>query len=67
MSQPDNVIEPDPSQVAMTGGLQIGSIQDGEQMQQPLAIAVIGGFCVALPLLLVVLPTMMLKIMKCDE
>lgn len=39
----------------------------GAQMQQPLAIAVIGGFCVALPLLLVVLPTMMLKIMKCDE
>lgn len=36
----------------------------GAQMQQPLAIAVIGGFCVALPLLLVVLPTMMLKIMK---
>jgi heavy metal efflux system protein len=31
----------------------------GAQMQQPLAIAVIGGFCAALPLLLVVLPTLM--------
>lgn len=31
----------------------------GAQMQQPLAIAVIGGFLVGLPLLLVVLPTMM--------
>ncbi len=31
----------------------------GAQMQQPLAIAVIGGFVVGLPLLLVVLPTLM--------
>lgn len=36
LSQPDNVIEPDPSQAAMTGGLQIGSIQDGEQMRRVL-------------------------------
>lgn len=34
MCQPANVIEPDPSQAAMTGGLQIGSIQDGEQMRR---------------------------------
>jgi cobalt-zinc-cadmium resistance protein CzcA len=36
----------------------------GAQMQQPLAVAVIGGFCVALPLLLVVLPSMMMVIYK---
>jgi len=29
----------------------------GAQMQQPLAVAVIGGFVVALPMLLFVLPT----------
>lgn len=34
LCQQDNVIEPDPSQAAMTGGLQIGSIQDGEQMRR---------------------------------
>lgn len=32
----------------------------GAQMQQPLAVAVIGGFVVGLPLLLVVLPSVML-------
>jgi len=31
----------------------------GAQLHQPLAIAVIGGFIVALPLLLIVLPSMM--------
>jgi multidrug efflux pump subunit AcrB len=31
----------------------------GAQMHQPLAIAIIGGFLVAMPLLLIVLPTMM--------
>jgi multidrug efflux pump subunit AcrB len=31
----------------------------GAQLHQPLAIAVIGGFVVALPLLLIVLPSMM--------
>lgn len=36
----------------------------GAQMQQPLAIAVIGGFAAGLPLLLVVLPSMMLLINK---
>ena len=28
------MIEPNPAQAAMTGGLQIGSIQDGEQMRR---------------------------------
>lgn len=36
----------------------------GAQMQQPLAVAVIGGFVVGLPLLLLVLPSMMLLIYK---
>ena len=31
----------------------------GAQMQQPLAVAVIGGFVIALPLLLFVLPSLM--------
>jgi Cu/Ag efflux pump CusA len=31
----------------------------GAQMQQPLAIAVIGGFIIALPLLLIILPTLL--------
>jgi multidrug efflux pump subunit AcrB len=31
----------------------------GAQLHQPLAIAVIGGFIVALPLLLIVLPSML--------
>lgn len=34
LSQNASIIEPDPSQAAMTGGLQIGSIQDGEQMRR---------------------------------
>ena len=28
------MIEPNPAQLAMTGGLQIGSVQDGEQMRR---------------------------------
>ena len=36
----------------------------GAQMQQPLAVAVIGGFIVGLPLLLLVLPGLMLFIYK---
>lgn len=32
------------------------------QMHQPLAIAVIGGFIIALPLLLIVLPTLLSKV-----
>jgi len=40
-------------------GLGIGT---GAQLHQPLAIAVIGGFIVALPLLLVVLPTFLYRI-----
>lgn len=39
----------------------------GAQMQQPLAVAVIGGFCVGLPLLLVVLPSFMLLIFNNDK
>ena len=31
----------------------------GAQLHQPLAVAVIGGFIIALPLLLIVLPTML--------
>lgn len=38
----------------------------GAQMQQPLAVAVIGGFVVGLPLLLVVLPTLMRRIYRND-
>lgn len=36
-------------------------IGTGAQMHQPLAIAVIGGFIIALPLLLIVLPTLIYK------
>lgn len=36
----------------------------GAQMQQPLAVAVIGGFVAGLPLLLVVFPTLMRSIYK---
>ena len=36
----------------------------GAQMQQPLAVAVIGGFVAGLPLLLVVFPTLMRGIYK---
>ncbi len=36
----------------------------GAQMQQPLAVAVIGGFAAGLPLLLIVLPSLMLLIYK---
>jgi multidrug efflux pump subunit AcrB len=34
-------------------------IGTGAQLHQPLAIAVIGGFVIALPLLLIVLPTLL--------
>jgi multidrug efflux pump subunit AcrB len=36
----------------------------GAQMQQPLAIAVIGGFIVAMPLLLMVFPTLLRWVYK---
>lgn len=36
----------------------------GAQMQQPLAVAVIGGFAAGLPLLLIVLPSLMMLIYK---
>lgn len=34
LCQAEGMAEPDPSQAAMTGGLQIGSVQDGEQMRR---------------------------------
>ncbi len=37
-------------------------IGTGAQMHQPLAIAVVGGFIIALPLLLIVLPTLVYKL-----
>jgi multidrug efflux pump subunit AcrB len=36
----------------------------GAELHQPLAIAVIGGFIIALPLLLIVLPSMMRLLYK---
>lgn len=36
----------------------------GAQMQQALAVAVIGGFIVGLPMLLIVLPSLMLLVNK---
>lgn len=39
----------------------------GAQMQQPLAVAVIGGFVIGLPLLLLVLPSIMLWIYKGEK
>ena len=39
-------------------------IGTGAQLHQPLAIAVIGGFLIALPLLLIVLPTLLLLMYK---
>jgi multidrug efflux pump subunit AcrB len=39
----------------------------GAQMHQPLAISIIGGFLVAIPLLLVVLPTMIKILYKKQE
>ena len=40
------------------------SIGTGAQLHQPLAIAVIGGFIIALPLLLIVLPSMLRLLFK---
>jgi multidrug efflux pump subunit AcrB len=39
----------------------------GAQMHQPLAIAVIGGFIVALPLLLIILPTLLHLLYKRED
>lgn len=39
----------------------------GAQMHQPLAIAVIGGFIIALPLLLIILPTLLHILYKKDD
>jgi CzcA family heavy metal efflux pump len=39
----------------------------GAQMHQPLAIAVIGGFIIALPLLLIILPTLLHLLYQRDE
>jgi len=41
-------------------------IGTGAQMHQPLAIAVIGGFIIAIPLLLIVLPTLIWKFVRID-
>ena len=41
-------------------------IGTGAQMHQPLAIAIIGGFIVALPLLLIVYPSILRLIYKKD-
>jgi len=37
-------------------------IGTGAQMHQPLAIAIIGGFIIVIPLLIIVLPTILMKI-----
>lgn len=42
-------------------------IGTGAQMHQPLAIAVIGGFIIALPLLLIILPTLVFKFIKTEQ
>nr|WP_291975519.1 efflux RND transporter permease subunit [Lutibacter sp.] len=42
-------------------------IGTGAQMHQPLAIAVIGGFVLALPLLLIVLPTLIYKSIQINK
>ncbi len=42
-------------------------IGSGAQMQQPLAIAVIGGFIVALPLLLIIFPTLLHLLYNRDD
>jgi Cu/Ag efflux pump CusA len=42
-------------------------IGTGAQMHQPLAIAVIGGFVIALPLLLIILPTLLHLIYKHED
>lgn len=34
LCQPADIVEPNPAQAAMTGGLQIGSVQEGEQMRR---------------------------------
>jgi multidrug efflux pump subunit AcrB len=39
-------------------------IGTGAQMNQPLAIAVIGGFIIALPLLLIVFPTLLMIVYR---
>jgi multidrug efflux pump subunit AcrB len=39
----------------------------GAQMHQPLAIAVIGGFIIALPLLLIILPTLLHLLYKRED
>ncbi len=39
----------------------------GAQLHQPLAIAVIGGFIIALPLLLVALPSLIRKVYQSEQ
>jgi multidrug efflux pump subunit AcrB len=39
----------------------------GSELHQPLAIAVIGGFIIALPLLLIVLPSLLVQVYKNEK
>jgi multidrug efflux pump subunit AcrB len=42
-------------------------VGSGAQMHQPLAIAVIGGFIIALPLLLIIFPTLLHILYKRED
>ncbi|MBC7438506.1 MAG: efflux RND transporter permease subunit, partial [Flavobacterium sp.] len=42
-------------------------IGTGSELHQPLAIAVIGGFLIAMPLLLVVLPSLLAQVYKKEK
>ena len=42
-------------------------IGTGSELHQPLAIAVIGGFIIAMPLLLIVLPTLLCLVFKNEK
>ncbi len=42
-------------------------IGTGSELHQPLAIAVIGGFIIAMPLLLIVLPSLLAQVYKNEK
>ena len=42
-------------------------IGTGSELHQPLAIAVIGGFLIALPLLLIVVPSLLMQFISSEE
>jgi Cu/Ag efflux pump CusA len=42
-------------------------IGTGSELHQPLAIAVIGGFLIAMPLLLVILPSLLAQVYKNEK